>query len=208
MKLDVSLPALERQFSLCIRCKQCTYGSWPQNLPACPINDKYKFFSYSGGGIIYLAKAVLLRLIEEDDYDKVLKIALKCMSCGYCGQICQLVKVGPPYQNVTDLVRMLIISLVRKGFYASTKHKEVIDKIKKAKHAGFLMPRTKSSETIKNKAPNKGDVLVFSGCIASTRNKATLDSVTQILNHAGIEYHMPNSEWCCGAPLLDLGDVN
>jgi hypothetical protein len=80
MKMDFGLKELERQFSLCIRCKRCTYGNWPENLPICPIYDKYKFFTYCGGGIIYLARAILLGLIEKENYDEVLKVISKCTS--------------------------------------------------------------------------------------------------------------------------------
>ena len=73
MKLNANLKELERQFSLCIKCKQCTYGNWPKNLPICPINDRYKFFTFSGGGIIYLARGILLGLIEKVNYDEVLE---------------------------------------------------------------------------------------------------------------------------------------
>ncbi len=209
MKLNANLKDLERQFSLCIKCKKCTYGNWPKNLPICPIYDKYKFFTYSGGGIIYLARGILLGLIEEDNYDEVLKVVSKCTSCGYCGQICKLVKAGPPYQNVTDLVRLLKINLVEQGVYLSEKHKQVIDTVKATRRPFGVSPDEEDAlRGLKSEAPNKGEVLVFSGCITSYKNKENLDAVISILNKAGINYHMMDDESCCGAPLIDLGNVN
>lgn len=209
MKLDIGLKELENQFSLCIRCKRCTYGSWPENLPICPIYDKYKFFTYCGGGIIYLARAILLGLIEKDNYDEVLKVISKCTSCGYCGQTCKLVEVAPPYQNVTDLIRLLKVDLVKKGAFLSEEHKEVISRVKEFKSPFLVSSEEKERlRSLKRKVPNKGEILIFSGCIASYKNTENLDSVINILNKAKINYHVVDDEWCCGSPLLDLGNVD
>jgi heterodisulfide reductase subunit D len=62
---------------------------------------------------------------------------------------------------------------------------------------------------LKSKVPNKGEVLIFSGCIASYKNRENLDGVIDVLNIAKINYHMMmDDEWCCGAPLIDLGNVD
>ncbi|MEI9478043.1 MAG: (Fe-S)-binding protein [Deltaproteobacteria bacterium] len=209
MKLDADLKELEKQFSLCIKCKQCTYGSWPKNLPICPINDRYKFFTYSGGGIIFLARGILLGLIEKDHYDEALEVISKCTSCGFCGQTCKLVKVAAPFQNVTELIRLLKINLVKKGIYLSEKHKQVIDRIKETKRPfSISATEVEALRNLKNIAPNKGEILVFSGCTTSYKNRENLDAVIQILNKGKVDYHIINDEWCCGAPLLDLGDVD
>ncbi|MGA2463794.1 MAG: (Fe-S)-binding protein [Thermodesulfobacteriota bacterium] len=208
MELDINLKELERQFSLCIRCKQCTYGSWPKNFPMCPIYDQYKFFTYSGGGLIYLARGILLGLIEKDRYDEVLKVASKCTSCNYCGQTCKLVKVGPPHQNVTDLIRLLKINLVNSGVYLSEEHKQVIDRVKETKHPFIFSSEEEALKTLKSKVPNKGKILIFSGCLTSYKTSENLKAAIEVLNKAGIDYHMMNNEWCCGAPLLDLGNVD
>jgi heterodisulfide reductase subunit D len=208
MKLDTNLKELERQFSLCIKCKQCTYGSWPKNLPMCPIYDQYKFFTYSGGGLIYLARGILLGLIEKDRYDEVLKVVLKCTTCGYCGQTCKLVKVGAPYQNVTDLIRLLKINLVKKGVYLSKKHKQIIDRIRENKRPFFISPPEEERlKVLKNSSLNKGQILIFLGCLTSYKIKENLNAIIEILNKAKIDYHLMDDEWCCGAPLLDLGDI-
>jgi heterodisulfide reductase subunit D len=209
MKLDVKLRELERQFSLCIRCKQCTYGSWPKNLPTCPINDQFKFFTYSGGGLIYLARAILLGLIPEEKYDEVLRVALKCTTCGYCGQTCKLVKVAPPYQNVTDLIRLLKINLVKKGVYVSQKHQEVIHRVKEKKCFFAVSFEEKVGlKATKNKIPDQGDVMIFAGCMASYEDKEILNTVIEILNRSSVDYRMMDEEWCCGGPLVDLGDTD
>ena len=209
MKMDFSLKELERQFSLCIRCKQCTYGNWPKNLPICPIYDKYKFFTYCGGGIIYLARAILLDLIERENYNEVLKIISKCTSCGYCGQPCKLVEVAPPYQDVTDLIRLLKVDLVKKGVYLSEEHKEVINRVKELKRPFLVSSEEKERlRSLKSKVPNKGEILIFSGCIPSYKDIENIDSVINLLNRAKINYHVMDDEWCCGSPLLDLGSVD
>jgi heterodisulfide reductase subunit D len=208
MELNINLKELERQFSLCIKCKQCTYGSWPRNLPICPIYDKYKFFTYSGGGLIYLARGILLGLIEKDHYDEALKVASKCTSCGYCGQTCKLVPVGSPHQNVTDLIRLLKINLVNKGVYLSEEHKQAIDRVKETKHLFTLSYEEEELKTLKNKVPKRGEVLIFSGCVTSHNCRENLKATIEVLNKARIDYQMMDDEWCCGSPLLDLGNVD
>jgi len=208
MKLGINLRELERQFSLCIKCKQCTYGSWPRNLPICPIYDKYKFFTYSGGGLIYLARGILLGLIEKDHYDEALKVVSKCTSCNYCGQTCKLVPVGSPHQNVTDLIRLLKINLVNKGVYLSEEHKQAIDRVKETKHLFNLSYEEEELKTLKNKVPKRGEILIFSGCVTSYHCRENLKATIEVLNKARIDYHMMDDEWCCGSPLLDLGNVD
>jgi heterodisulfide reductase subunit D len=207
MKIDAKLTELMRQLSLCIKCKQCTYGPWPENLPICPINDLYKFYTYSGGGIIYLARGILLGLLGKEDYEETLEVLSKCTNCGYCGQTCQLVKVGPPYQNVTDLIRLLRIHLVEQGVFVSEKHKDKIAGLTASKCAvSFTQPEADGLESIRHTAPQKGDILLFAGCVASYKRQEKLQSVTSLLGKLGVDFQLASDEWCCGAPLLDLGD--
>jgi heterodisulfide reductase subunit D len=208
MELNINLNELERQFSLCIKCRQCTYGSWPKNLPICPIYDKYKFFTYCGGGLIYLARGILLGLIEEDHYDEVLKVVSKCTSCNYCGQTCKLVPVGSPHQSVTDLIRLLKINLVNKGVYLSEEHRQTVDRIKETKHLFNLSYEEEELKSLKRKVPQKGEILIFSGCVTSYHCRENLKATIGVLNKAGIDYRMMDDEWCCGSPLLDLGNVD
>ncbi len=208
MKLDVDLKQLERQFSLCIRCKQCTYGSWPQNLRTCPINERYKFFTYSGGGLIYLARAILLGLVSEEHLDEVLNVASKCTTCGYCGQTCKLVKVAPPYQNVTDLIRLLKINLVKKGVYVSQKHQDVIKSVKEINRGlPVSLEEEMAFKALKSKVSKSGGVMIFAGCIASYKDHETVNALIEILEKSGVDYGLLDDEWCCGAPLVDLGDI-
>jgi heterodisulfide reductase subunit D len=128
---------------------------------------------------------------------------------GYCGQTCKLVEVAPPYQDVTDLIKLLKIDLVKKGVFLSEEHKEVINGIKEHKHPFLVSSEEKERlRSLKSKVPNKGEVLIFSGCIPSYKNVENIDSVINILNKAKINYHVMDDEWCCGSPLLDLGSVD
>jgi heterodisulfide reductase subunit D len=209
MKIDINLKELERQFSLCIRCKRCTYGSWPENFSICPIYDKYKFFTYCAGGIIYLARAIQLGLVDKDGYEEVLKVISKCTSCGFCGETCKLVEVAPPYQDVTGLIGLLKVDLVNRGVYLSDEHREAINRIKELRRPFLVSSDEKERfSSIKSKVTNKGKILVFSGCIPSYKVVENFDSVVNILNKAKINYRVMDDEWCCGSPLLDLGNVN
>jgi heterodisulfide reductase subunit D len=209
MQLEIGLKELERQFSSCIRCKRCTYGSYPKNLAVCPMYDRNKFFTYCAGGILYLGRAIHMGLIEKADYGEILEVIGKCTSCGYCGEACKLVEVAPPYQDVTDLIGHLKMDLVKKGVFLSEGHKEAIDRVKKLRSPFPVSGEEKERfSSFKNRVPNKGKVLIFPGCAASYKTVENLDSLIDILSKAKINYHITDHTWCCGSPLFDLGEVN
>ena len=66
----------------------------------------------------------------------------------------------------------------------------------------------KEIRLLKGRVPNKGEVLLFSGCVTSYRNRENLKAVIEILNKAGTDYRMMDEEWCCGAPMIDVGSVD
>ena len=148
-------------------------------------------------------------MIEKADYEEVLEVISKCTSCGYCGETCKLVEVAPPYQDVTDLIGHLKMDLVKKGIFLSEEHKEVIDRVKELRSPFPVSAEERERfSNLKNRVPNKGKVLIFPGCAASYKTVENLDSVIDILSKAKINYHVIDDEWCCGSPLLDLGEVN
>ena len=59
MKYAQTLEDLERAISGCLRCNRCHYGEWPENYEICPIFSRDRTYTYSAGGLMYLAKALL-----------------------------------------------------------------------------------------------------------------------------------------------------
>jgi heterodisulfide reductase subunit D len=196
------LKDIERQLALCIKCKKCTYGDWPNNLPMCPPYNKFGFYTYCGGGMLYLGRAILLNLIEPSP--EALEVISKCTMCGFCGEICELVKVTPPHLPVHELINIIKAELIEQGIDISKRGKAVFDSIKKEKNPFGVSydKRLKAHETFLNP---KAKVMIFSGCFNTLKRKNTLDPTLRILEKAQVDFRLLGDEWCCGAPLLDMG---
>lgn len=198
------LREVEKQLSKCIKEKKCTYGEWPDNLPMCPPYKKFGFFSYSGGGMLYLGRALLLNLIEPSQ--DVLKILSTCTTCGFCGDICKLVPVSPPHLPVHELIRMVKAEMIERGVDVSPKEKMVLDSIKKDKNP-FQVPNEKRKKARDSFFNSDAKVLIFSGCVNELKRRNALDATIKILKKAKVDFSLLGDEWCCGAPLYDMGHM-
>lgn len=54
--------------------------------------------------------------------------------------------------------------------------------------------------------PARGQVSLFTGCLAPALDRSTVDAITAVLNAAGYEVHIPRDQACCGALHLHNGD--
>ncbi len=55
--------------------------------------------------------------------------------------------------------------------------------------------------------PTRGDVALFTGCIANTFDREALDASRRLLNALGYGVHVPPSQGCCGALALHSGQT-
>ena len=59
MKLSAKIEDIQASSSVCLRCSWCSYGPFPENYPLCPIYWHEPSFTFSGGGYLFLALALL-----------------------------------------------------------------------------------------------------------------------------------------------------
>ncbi len=200
--MQENLKDIERQLALCIKCKKCTYGKWPDNVPLCPPYNKFGFYAYCGGGMLYLGRAILLNLVEPSH--KALELISKCTMCGLCGNICELIKVAPPHLPVHELINVIKANLVEQGIDISNRGKEVFNSIEKEKNL-FGVSRNKQIKAHEKFLNHKAKVMIFSGCFNTYKRSNSLDTTLRVFEKAKVDFRLLEDEWCCGAPLLDLG---
>ena len=107
--LDQIIPSIYT----CIKCRACIVGK-SDFKPVCPMQERYKFFSYSAGGIICLARALYEGVI---DYSKeVAEVVYACTACMACAEQCRnIYYLTNEYFNVPYLVEKIREVLVEKG---------------------------------------------------------------------------------------------
>ena len=110
MKLDTRLSDLERTVSLCIRDGMCTYGTWPENQPICSIYSRHRVYTASGGGLVYLVRALAENKI--DCTPTMAEYAYECPLCEAC-DMCEIIPVAPPHATPSEVIRFLRHQLVQ-----------------------------------------------------------------------------------------------
>ena len=198
MLKSMELNQLKRPISLCIKCKMCTYGDWPENAELCPPYYKEGFFTYSGGGMLYTARALLQGLLEYTP--EVADIIYQCTTCGNCDRICELIHIPSPHIGITDVVRVMRAEMVKKLGPVNAKLSKVRDNII---NQGNAYGQVK--ELPEEGCSGDPEIILFAGCTASSSSPDLLSSVTRILNAAQVNFLYPREGICCGSPLYDLG---
>lgn len=200
--LKSSLSDIERQMSMCIKCKMCTYGEWPQNHPMCPPYNKFRFFTYCGGGMLYLGKALDLGLVSLSE--ELLEVISKCTMCGFCGIRCELVKVAPPFFPVHELISVIKAELIERGVKLSEEEEKVFDSLRKNKNP-FFVPHDERIAAHKRFLNPDAKIFLFSGCANTLKRGEILEAAVAIFEKTEIDFSLLEDEYCCGAPLFDMG---
>ncbi len=183
----------------CTRCGQCTYGTGEaEYVQLCPINKQGKFFSYSAGGLMQIARSLFEGKL---DFNESLKdILFRCTTCGICESNC-----GVIYDHQE------IMSEMRQGFIQKNPDSvkplvNVLDAIIEKKNP-YGRDNAQRTSWRKKSAVSKGkkEILYFTGCVSSFDQKAIPKAFTGILDILNISYEISDDEWCCGLPLYYNG---
>jgi len=181
----------------CTRCGQCTYGKEDAEFsPLCPMQIKGKFFTYSAGGIMQLARALYEGKVGFSE--SVRDILYLCTTCGACEVNCGVIS------NHVDLFNLLKKELVKTGIDALEPHRMVVDNILNKKHpySGRLPERHEwLPKEKREKISSQAEIFYFVGCVSSYRETEISDAFANILDKLGIPFAISHDEWCCGAPL-------
>lgn len=202
LQLTTKLEELDRALALCLKCKMCTYGDWPDNYALCPPYYKYEYFTYSGGGIVYLARAIRMGLIDYSP--SVAEIVYKCTTCGNCDRICEVVTLPSPHIHPTDVVRLLRAELVERNAHDLDSLPMIAQSLKE-EHNPFMQSHQDRFKDFDTLAYTENGTVIFVGCTVAYKHPEILRATAKILDRAGVDFGLLKDEWCSGAIAYDLG---
>jgi glycolate oxidase len=202
MKLTTSLEDIRGAISACIKCNGCTYGPWPENYIFCPLYAYDEAFTFSGGGLVYLSKAILK---GQTDYSQSLAdLAFTCSACGACDGKCVIVRSINPDMALSDIIRLIRYELVKRGFVPEGPIKKMYEDVKKN---GDLLGNGKGkaleiSDKIRN---DKADTLLIAECVHSDAQVKSFDAAVGLLEKMKKPVAVFADPGCCGSTLYDFG---
>lgn len=199
MKLTMTLKDVQGAASRCLRDSRCTYGSWPQNDPLCPIYWHDPSFTFSGGGYLFLLLALLENKIDFNH--STADYVFSCASCLACDSNCNIIHCHPPYADISDIIRLLRSEMVKRGFIPEKSLQKVYDEIKKRKDYGEAIPFNLPNQ-IKN---DQADTVLFTECSHNQAQKTIYEALSRLFEKIGTPVSSFSEKGCCGASLYDFG---
>ena len=190
----------------CYRCLVCTKG-YPEVVyeVVCPIYKRFRFFTYSLGGMVMLARALYENRMPVGE--SASEVFYKCVTCGACGEMCaqndfpdslwmqhelraRCVETGE-----VPLVNMAVIEGLKKDDNMLQKPKA--DRGKWAEGLG-----------LRNITQEKAAVYFHVGCRYSYDEELwpALRAAASLLERAGVDFGIAGKdENCCGGRAYELG---
>jgi heterodisulfide reductase subunit D len=185
----------------CTRCGQCSYGGEEAEFVSlCPMYIKGKFFTYSAGGVMQMARALYEGKIGFSE--SVRDLLYLCTTCGACEINCGVI------ESQVDLFTLLKKELLQNGITLQEPHQMVVENIlsKKTPYAGRLPARDEwLAQEKKGKMASQAEIFYFVGCVSSYRETEIANAFVSIVDKLGIPFSASGEEWCCGAPLYFCG---
>jgi Fe-S oxidoreductase len=174
------------------------------------MNIKGKFFTYSGGGLVYLARAIVQETLQYSP--SIAQIVYNCTTCGACNEMCSIITVPKLRINPEEIGNLLKAELVRRGFGPFPPHKKLSENIKLEYTSDGSYSQNYQTdrlnwlpENIKAKLLDKAEILLYTGCIGSYLETQIPRALVNILTTSGIEFTVSPREKCCGLPLYTTG---
>ena len=185
----------------CIRCGQCGYGNEEAQFSVlCPMQIKGKYFTYSAGGIMQIARAIYEGKIGFSE--SVRDLLFLCTTCGACEINCGVIG------NQVDLFTLLKRELVGNGIPLLEPHKSIVENVlgKKSPYGGRLPGRTDwLPDEKKDSISSNPEVFYYVGCVSSYMETEIPNAFVNVLTKLHVPFAINNEEWCCGAPLYFSG---
>jgi heterodisulfide reductase subunit D len=199
MKLTNTLKDVQGASSLCIKCAGCTYAEWPETYELCPIYTRDACFTFSGGGMMYLVKALADKEIEYSQ--SIAELFSTCTSCGACDSRCGIIRSQSPYVNPLDIIRLARYEGVRLGFIPAGSASEMAKEIAETGDLG-KKSSLKLSAKIKS---GKADTVLFAECFHTRAANQMAESASSLLEKIGSPVSLFSEKGCCGSSLYDFG---
>lgn len=190
----------------CVRCLACTMGYPNASYELlCPIHKKFKFFTYSLGGIGQVARALYEGRMEVNE--SAADLFYKCLSCGGCGEVCAENDFADSMWFQHEL-RARCVEAGQAHFAATA----LIEGLKKEDNmlGEPKADRGKWAEGLglKNITQEKAEVYFHAGCRYSYDRELwpALKASVSILQKAGVDFGIAGKdENCCGGRAYELG---
>lgn len=199
MKVSTALKDVRGAASLCIKCAGCTYAEWPETFPLCPIYSRDNCFTFSGGGLLYLAKALVDKQIDYSQ--SIAELAFACSGCGACDSRCGIIRSQTPHADPWDIIRLLRHESVKRGFVPEGVPRQMLEEIQEMGDLGpkhdFRIP-----EMIRS---GKADTVIFAECFHTETQRQISESALSLLEKIGGPVSSFFEKGCCGSTLYDFG---
>lgn len=104
----------------CLRCKSCLTSPPPELFEICPSYKRFKYFAYSGGGQVGIAKAIGLGTLDWST--DVADVMYRCTMCGACREMClgNFGRIQNPeeykWTNLIELFQLMRAELIEQAF--------------------------------------------------------------------------------------------
>src|SRR6056297_2348656 len=194
----------------CFRCGYCKFTSDFSYLGFnCPLYNKYRFETYSPGGMLWLTYASLVRSEIEPSHH-LTRILYSCTMCQNCVQQCNF----KFHEYIVDMLKAAKEEIVDK--YPELIPSTVVNFLTNIYEFGnpyrqSKKQRDKWAEGTQTKKYEKGDqYLFYVGCVGSydPTGQDVAVALSQIFLKAGISFGiLGNSEICDGNESNMLGEI-
>lgn len=195
MKLDTGLDDIYKAVALCLKDGMCTYGKWPENYSLCPIYNRYRVFTASAGGFMYIIRALADNRIRPTS--TMIDFAYECTTCQAC-DVCEVVQLLPPYAPPSDLIRFLRYQLVKQGAMPGGKIKQIYEQLQQGKFWGKKVS-LKLPENIKD---DNANTVLF---VEASAEGEIHESAIGLLEKIGRKVSLFDVGSSCGCTLYNLG---
>lgn len=193
----------------CHRCSACKFVPLQmvkgfRHANVCPSISRYNFHSYSGGGKLKIAAAILQ---QEIDYsEKLLDVVYNCQMCGACSISCNYAMD----MKVIEPIQELRIKCVADG----RTNPALENAISTLRQQGSMIPAGgnrgdwAAELNLDDAASEQADLLYHAGCLSSYDKEMQKlpRAIVKILQEAGVRFGIAgNSEMCCGGRAYQMG---
>ena len=205
----MSLEQYQDHMAMCMRCSCCKFipmqrVQGDKYTYVCPSITKYNFHSYSGGGRLNIALAMLKNGFKYSD--KLLDIVYNCQMCGACGVSCNYNMDMEVMEPINEF-RMKCVE----GGKTNPALEKVITRLRK--EGSMVTMKGKRGDwasglNLKNAAKEKVDILYHVGCLTSyDKDMQRLAKATvKILQKADVNFGIAgDNETCCGGRAYQMG---
>lgn len=171
----------------CIQCGTCS--------GACPISSYMEF-----------TPRKIVNFIREGFRNEVIKAAYNCLACGECGVYCP---AGIDTKELWHAIRQIAYAIGQVP-EEMTFAKQVVQDLHNV-WGGLPQNRTdwiKSTGLEKEAFKSEAEIVYFASCTASYQevSQGIARSSAELLTKMDEKWTLLDDEWCCGTPLLYVGD--